>query len=56
MTSRERMKRALEHEEIDRFPRNIWCLPNVFMFCMEDYKKFEKDYESDIIGPNIIYG
>jgi len=56
MTSRERVIKALNHNEVDRFPRTLWSLPNVSMFKKELLEDFLTKYEMDIGGPDLTFG
>ena len=56
MTSRERMIKVLNHEEVDRFPRHFWTLPSVEMFKMDELKEFKANYEMDIANPIVYFG
>jgi len=56
MTSKELVINALNHKAVERFPRQIWSLPNVSMFKSKELYAFNKQYPSDIEGANIQYG
>jgi uroporphyrinogen decarboxylase len=56
MTSRERVKRALDFEEVDRLPRQLWTLPGINMFRREELKKFQEMFPNDFGGPSARYG
>jgi len=56
MTSRERVIRTLRHEEVDRFPRNLWTLPNVAMFIPDDFQRLVQTFPQDFDGADIKYG
>lgn len=56
MTSRERVFKTLNHEEIDRFPRTLWALPGVGLFKADQLADFYKRFETDIMNPKINYG
>ncbi len=56
MTGRERIIRVLNHEEIDRYPRTLWHLPNVRMFCGEKLAEFHARFPADIGGASLRWG
>lgn len=56
MTSRERVFAALEHKELDRFPRQQWHLPYVGMYRKHDAALIEEKYPADFIGADVTYG
>lgn len=53
MDSRTRVINVLKHEEIDRFPRTIWTLPNVRIFKSELREKLFQTIEFDIKDVNL---
>jgi hypothetical protein len=56
MNSRERVVKVLNKEEIDRFPRNLWHLPYVSMFCEDELSEVREMYPTDFTGPVFEYG
>ena len=56
MTSRERMRRALEHEEVDRLPRDLWYVPYIPMFRNDELERFRSLYPLDFAGTAISFG
>lgn len=56
MTARERVIKTLRHEEVDRFPRMLWQLPNVEMFQPDNLRDFHSRFENDMEGPDLRWG
>ncbi len=56
MTSRERVYKTLNHEPVDRAPRQVWALPGVPKYYTEAWQRFNKKYPGDIGGPALRYG
>jgi uroporphyrinogen decarboxylase len=56
MKSRERVKKALNFEEVDRLPRTLWALPGVTMFRKQEYDEVLKRFPGDIDCPEVRYG
>lgn len=51
MTSRERVKRALEFKEPDRVPRDLWVLPMAEKKYKTEIEKIKRRFPLDIVGP-----
>ena len=56
MTSRERVLKTLNHEEVDRFPKELWALAGVWMHRSEEFKEVNKLIEFDTAYAPIVYG
>ena len=56
MTSRERVLLTLNHQPVDRAPRELWALPGITMFHMDEYQQLVSQYPSDFGGPAVRYG
>ena len=56
MTSRERVERALRHENPDRAPRELWALPGIDMFRRDEMVALLARYPSDFVGPDVTHG
>ncbi|MFA7673062.1 MAG: uroporphyrinogen decarboxylase family protein [Clostridia bacterium] len=53
MDPRTRVINVLKHNEIDRFPRTLWTLPNINVFKKEQYRDLCSKIEFDIGNPDI---
>jgi len=56
MTSRERVIRTLEFKEIDRAPRDLWCLPGVMSQRLDEVNEVSMKFPGDIGYPDHSYG
>jgi hypothetical protein len=56
MTSRDRVIRVLNHQEVDRIPRQLWWLPGVALFRRSELDAFFEKYPPDMIPPDFRYG
>ena len=56
MTSKERVTKALRFEELDRFPRDLWCLPGISMHRPEELRRLQERFPNDIERPEPPYG
>jgi Uroporphyrinogen-III decarboxylase len=56
MNSRERVIKALKHEEVDRLPRDLWTLPGIKMYRMPEFEELIKKYPMDFTNPVYKYG
>lgn len=56
MNSRERVKKVLKHEEVDRLPRDLWALPGVSMFRNNEINEIIEKYPIDFAAPVYAYG
>lgn len=56
MTSRERVKKTLRHEAVDRAPRQLWVLKGNRMMRPEVVDEIESRYPNDIVGADFSYG
>jgi uroporphyrinogen decarboxylase len=56
MTSRDRVKKVLRFEEVDKFPRDLWHLPGIGMFRSEELKRVQERFPNDIGRPDFSYG
>lgn len=55
MTSRDLVIRTLNHEPVDRVPRDVWCSPGVEMFRADEMAELEVRYPRDIVRPDFKY-
>lgn len=55
MTSRELLIRTLNHEPVDRVPRDLWHSPGVELFRAEEVAEIELRYPQDIVQPDFEY-
>ncbi len=55
MTSRELVIHALNHEPIERAPRDLWCLPGVKMLRADEIAEMEIRYPRDIVPADFVY-
>jgi uroporphyrinogen decarboxylase len=51
MTSRERVRRTLEHGTPDRPPRDLWVLPGITMFRKKELGEVLRRFPTDFSGP-----
>ncbi|MCL1796657.1 MAG: methyltransferase [Clostridia bacterium] len=51
MTGRQRVIKALDHEPVDRLPRDVWTVPYIDMFRSGDLRRVLDMYPSDISTP-----
>lgn len=56
MTSRERVIKTLNFEEVDRLPRDLWALPGIGMFRKNELDEVCQRYPSDFGGVPFHYG
>ena len=56
MNSRERVIATLNHEPVDRAPRQLWALPVVSMFRQPELEKLTNLFEWDFTGPDADLG
>ncbi len=56
MTPRERVIKALNHQPVDRVPRELWVLPGVPKYRSEEYKAILERFPSDFAVPEYSYG
>jgi len=56
MTPRERVLQTLNHEPVDRAPRDLWALPGISLFQADDLKAVQEKYPMDIGKPEISPG
>ncbi|HQD39419.1 MAG TPA: uroporphyrinogen decarboxylase family protein [Bacillota bacterium] len=56
MDSRERVKKTLAFEEVDRPPRDLWTLPGTELLCQDDLEAIKEKYPPDIAAPRFRYG
>ena len=56
MTSRERVERTLNHQPVDRAPRDIWALPGVTVKRKEEWERFLAKYPMELQGAASPYG
>ena len=45
MNSRERMIKTLNHEEVDRIPRDLWCLPYIPKYKKINFHKLIRNFQ-----------
>lgn len=56
MTSRERVERTLNHQPVDRAPRDLWALPGVTVLRKEEWTRLLAKYPLDLQGAASPYG
>ena len=56
MTSRERVIKTLNHQPVDRAPRDLWTTSHTWLFRREELDRLLKAYEWDFCGPKFKYG
>lgn len=56
VNSRERVIRTLNHEEVDRIPRQLWALPGISMFRKGELEEVKSKFPEDIGAPKYCYG
>ncbi len=56
MDPRERVRKVLNFEEVDRLPRNLWTLPGVGMFRKNELDELLTKYPDDFCAPVFTYG
>lgn len=56
MTPRERVIRTLEHQPVDRAPRELWALPGVTSHRADEYRRMLERFPMDFAGPAVRYG
>jgi hypothetical protein len=56
MNSRERVERTLNHQSVDRAPRDLWALPGVTVKRREEAERLWGKYPMDLQGPASPYG
>lgn len=56
LTGRERVTRCLQHQSVDRVPRDLWTLPWVNLFQQDEYEKLIETYPMDISRPELSPG
>ena len=56
MISRERVIKTLNHQPVDRAPRDLWTTPHTYMFRRAELDRLLKAYEWDFAGPKYSYG
>jgi uroporphyrinogen decarboxylase len=55
MTSRDLVLRTLNHEPVDRAPRDLWYLPGVETLLPDEVAEIEVRYPKDIVPPDFKY-
>ena len=55
MTSRELMRRTLQHEPVERLPRNLWTVPYINIHRADEYERLLAMYPMDTTGPTGIH-
>lgn len=55
MTSRDLVLRTLNHEPVDRAPRDLWYLPGVETLRADEVAEIEVRYPKDIVQPDFTY-
>ena len=55
MTSRELVVRTLNHEPVERAPRDLWYVPGIEMFSGDELDEINLRYPSDIVGADFTY-
>ncbi|MFH1675778.1 MAG: uroporphyrinogen decarboxylase family protein [bacterium] len=56
ITPRERVVKTLNHQPVDRAPRQIWALPGIFMFRQDELDRMLEIYPQDFAYPVFKYG
>ncbi len=56
MNSRERVERTLNHQPVDRAPRDFWALPGVTVKRREEWDRLRAKYPGDLQGTASPYG
>ncbi len=56
MLSRERVIRTLNHQPVDRAPRDLWSTPHTWMFRQDEMDRLMAVYPLDFAGPRCRYG
>jgi hypothetical protein len=56
MTARERVNRTLDHQPVDRAPRELWTTPHTWMFRKAELDRLRAAFEWDFDGPKFKYG
>lgn len=56
MDARERVRRTLSFQSVDRAPRELWILPGVSRYRASEYQEMTRRFPNDIIAPNGKYG
>lgn len=56
MNSRERVERTLNHQPVDRAPRDLWALPGVTVQRKDEWGRLLAKYPTDLQGPASPYG
>ncbi len=56
MTSRERVTRTLQHQPVDRAPREVWARPGVYIRRADEFKRLLERFAMDVTGPRFSYG
>lgn len=56
MDSRECVKRTLQFQPVDRIPRDLWALPGIVIFRIDEYQEMIRRYPLDFISPDYTYG
>ncbi|MBI2303061.1 MAG: methyltransferase [Armatimonadetes bacterium] len=56
MTSRERVIRTLQHQPVDRAPRELWALPGVTGGRADEYRRLLERFPPDFAGAAVRYG
>jgi len=55
MTSRELVLRTLNHQPVDRAPRDLWYLPGVETLRADEVAEIEVRYPRDVVPPDFKY-
>ncbi len=56
MNSRDRVKKVLKQEEVDRLPRTLWALPGVMDYRKQEFNEVIGKFPGDFGGPVCSYG
>ena len=56
MNSKERTIRTLNHEEVDRIPRNLWYLPYISRYRKDELAEINSKFPGDFTSPPCKYG
>jgi len=56
MNSRDLVIKALNHEAVERVPRDLWRLPGLYMNRSEELNRLLAKFPKDFAGPEVRYG
>jgi len=56
MNARDRVERTLNHQPVDRAPRDLWALPGVSVKRKDEFTRLMAEYPTDLQGAASPYG